>query len=116
MMPLDSTVFDDFLRRLRRSPIFRLGLGLIVLAASVGHAATSKQISHLRQPYDLRCNGKKEPLAVEDAHPAFSWQLMAWSDALHGVGQSSYRIQVFATERHPELSDRAVWDSGVIQS
>ena len=65
---------------------------------------------------NLRVNGASDPLAVADAQPEFSWQLVASSPALHSVSQSAYRIQVIA-DSHSARSPRAIlWDSGVVSS
>ncbi|MGA3129816.1 MAG: family 78 glycoside hydrolase catalytic domain [Terracidiphilus sp.] len=87
---------------------------LLWLADSLTHATASE--SHLKRPFDLRCNDKSEPLAVADAYPAFSWQLAASSPALHSVSQSAYRIQVMADSRVARSTRTILWDSGVVSS
>jgi hypothetical protein len=79
-------------------------------------AAAAAPLSHLLRPTDLRCDGKSELLAVADAHPAFSWQLVASSPALHSVSQSAYRIEVTADSRSARSSRSFLWDSGIVSS
>ncbi len=89
---------------------------LIVLAgaAAVSLAASSSApSSHLDAPADLRCDGLREPLALAEASPMFSWQLEASSEGLHAVSQSAYRIQVADGGAQPH---KLLWDSGVVHS
>jgi len=52
---------------------------------------------------DLRVQNAKEPLAIEDKHPVFSWKMT--SDQ-RGARQESYRIRVFR-----DSDGSMVWDS-----
>ena len=89
---------------------------LIVLAgaAAVSLAASSNApSSHLDAPADLRCDGQRDPLALAEASPMFSWKLQASSEGLHAVSQSAYRIQVADSGAQPR---KLLWDSGVVHS
>jgi alpha-L-rhamnosidase len=78
------------------------------------YAADVPAAAHLAKPYDLRCAGKSEPLAVAETHPEFSWKLAASANTLHGVKQTAYRIQV---EEHGFApAGKVLWDSGVVAS
>lgn len=84
------------------------------LVGSLAHATATA--SHLKKPMDLRCDDKSEPLAIANAHPAFSWQLAAASPMLHAVSQSAYRIQVTEDSRSTRSRGAILWDSGVVSS
>jgi hypothetical protein len=86
------------------------------LAGSLAAAAAHATASHLLRPFNLRCNGMSQPLAVADAHPEFSWQLAASSPALLSVSQSAYRIQVTADSRGARPPRKILWDSGEVSS
>ena len=86
------------------------------IGASLAQAAASARASHLMRPSGLRCDGKSEPLAVADADPQFSWQLMPSSSALHSVSQSAYRIQVVEDQDGFAASHKILWDSGPVSS
>jgi hypothetical protein len=104
-----------------RGPAQTLAL-LLVLAtltiapASISASSASSIAPHLLRPSALRCDGQSNPLAVAEGQPRFSWQLTAASQALHGEGQSAYRIQVAASESDFTKGQSALWDSGVVQS
>ncbi|WP_300703733.1 family 78 glycoside hydrolase catalytic domain [Bacteroides sp.] len=57
---------------------------------------------------NLRVQGIKEPLVIEDARPLFSWQIL--SD-LTGQEQKAYQIIVTR-----ESDNRMVWNSGKVES
>ncbi len=56
---------------------------------------------------DLRVEHGTEPLAIEEAHPAFSWKM---ESTQKGQKQTAYRIRV-----RRESDGRLVWDSGDVQ-
>src|ERR1017187_9684144 len=87
---------------------------LLLLVSSLAHAASGSPVSHLASPFDLRCSGKREPLAVLETRPVFSWQLAAKSPVLFGVFQSAYRIQVIPANDSFVASKAILWDSGVV--
>jgi hypothetical protein len=89
-------------------------LALVACTATLAHGAPTA--SHLRQPLELRCQGESAPLAIATPRPEFSWQLAAASDALHGVIQSAYRIQVAAGESGFVSQRGIIWDSGEVKS
>jgi alpha-L-rhamnosidase len=99
----------------RRSLTGGLASALIVLAGSAASLAASSNApsSHLDSPADLRCDGLREPLALADASPMFSWELQASSEGLHAVSQSAYRIQVADSGGQPR---NILWDSGVVHA
>ncbi len=106
--------FPGFSRLRKRSL-----LCAVLLLGVAGHAmaaGTAASESHLKQPFDLRCNNWRQPAAVADAHPEFSWRLMAASPAIHGVSQSAYRIQVMADAGSSRPLRKILWDSGVVSS
>ena len=74
---------------------------LLLLACSILHAGPLTRITGLRVQHSV------EPLAVEDAHPAFSWKMESPEP---GQSQQSYRIRVCR-----ETDGRQVWDSGEVQ-
>src|ERR1035441_2774244 len=74
---------------------------LLLLVSSLAHSASRSPVSHLASPFDLRCSGKSEPLAVLEARPVFSWQLAANSPVQFGVFQSAYRRYKFWLSRAP---------------
>ena len=55
---------------------------------------------------DLRVQHATEPLAVEDAHPSFSWKMVS---SAPGQKQQAYRIRV-----RRGSDNRLVWDSGEV--
>lgn len=56
----------------------------------------------------LKVQDTTEPLAIEDTHPLFSWQMQ--SDVV-GQSQKAYRIVVIR-----ESDDRVVWDSQKVEN
>jgi hypothetical protein len=86
------------------------------MATPIAHAAGSLPGSHLARPSELRCDSKSQPLAVEEAHPEFSWRLTPSSAALHGVNQSAYRVEVAEGGRDIAFGRSLLWDSGVVSS
>jgi hypothetical protein len=131
---------DGFCGSVRRAGCVAIALVACACSAStlsgaaVSHLVASHPVvSHLERPSTLRCDGKLEPLAVDDVHPDFSWRLSAASASLHGVSQSAYRIQVAAVEtavqaavpapaEHSavdggfDAAQKILWDSGVVAS
>jgi|CZKZ01.1.fsa_nt_gi hypothetical protein len=87
---------------------------LLLLVSSLAHSASRSPVSHLASPFDLRCSGKSEPLAVLEARPVFSWQLAANSPVQFGVFQSAYRIQVIPVNESFATPKAILWDSGVV--
>ncbi|MFD0959763.1 family 78 glycoside hydrolase catalytic domain [Paenibacillus chungangensis] len=59
--------------------------------------------------YDLTCEYRRNPIAIEQQQPRLSWKLRADT---RGVMQSAYRIQV---AQDPEFS-KLVWDTGRVDS
>lgn len=57
---------------------------------------------------NLRVQNAKEPLAIEDAHPLFGWQML--SDV---IGQEQTAYQIIVTR---ESDNRTVWNSGKVMS
>ncbi|MGO8759202.1 MAG: family 78 glycoside hydrolase catalytic domain [Terracidiphilus sp.] len=107
---------DRALRSAAGWPGLNSGAALLLFAAAIAHAGSGASASHLGRPYDLRCAGASEPLAVADAQPAFSWQLEATSPSVHGVKQSAYRVQVIAAGGNFTAPGGVLWDSGVVES
>lgn len=75
-------------------------ISLFLAVFSAGAAADT----HIR---DLRVQHQTAPLAVEDAHPSFSWRM---DSDQPGQGQLSYRIRV-----RRDSDNRNVWDSGTVR-
>ena len=69
--------------------------------------------SHLLPPTALLCDRQSDPLAIADAQPDFSWQLIASSPALHSVSQSAYEIQVAGSELGLVAP---LWDSSTVHA
>jgi hypothetical protein len=88
----------------------------VVIAVAIAQAHAAAPASHLRRPFELRCQGKLEPLAVAEARPEFSWQLEAAAASLHGVRQSAYRIQVADSASDFAAPREILWDSGIVKS
>ncbi len=89
-------------------------LPALVSTAGASQAASSRAaVGDLRPATELRCAGQREPLAVAEATPDFSWRLQVSSDQLHGVAQSAYQIQVADSRVGP---GKALWDSGIVHS
>ena len=101
--------------KLLLSTFVRRALASLAVLFAVA-AAAAVPAAHLQPPAGLRCNGAAQPLAVADAHPAFSWQLAAAARSLHGVAQSAYRIQAAATERDLLSGKNLLWDSGQVHA
>ena len=89
---------------------------LASLPALTFAASASALSSHLLAPAALRCDYHDTPIAIADAHPAFSWQLAAAETSLHNVRQSAYEIQVFAAEQNHSPASAPIWDSGSVAS
>ena len=56
---------------------------------------------------DLRVQDTREPLAIEDRHPVFSWKM---ESSERGACQTAYRIRVVR-----ESDGSTLWDSGEVQ-
>lgn len=82
-------------------------------AASPSAATQSKEVSRLLPPSGLLCSGLREPLAVADTHPGFSWQLAPVSSQLHGVSQSAYQVEVSENSANFRT---LLWTSGSVGS
>lgn len=81
----------------------------------LGQAQKSSAVkSHLHAPVTLRCANQREPLAVAEPEPEFSWQLTAANPAIHGIRQSAYQIQVVSSSKDSFAADSLLWDSGVV--
>lgn len=92
----------------------------LVLAAAVPFAAvcaaSNRVAANLRPPTQLQCDSKSSPLAINDAHPEFSWQLSAATPLLRNVRQTAYRVLV-ASSADILVHDRGdLWDSGEVAS
>ncbi len=61
--------------------------------------------------YDLRTEGRQEPLGIDAAHPAFSWKIRG-----EDVFQQTYRIRVDYSEEAALSKTGEAWDSGTIVS
>lgn len=61
--------------------------------------------------YDLRTEGRQEPLGIDAAHPAFSWKIRG-----ENVFQQTYRIRVDYSEEAALSKTGEAWDSGTIIS
>ncbi|MBR1576088.1 MAG: family 78 glycoside hydrolase catalytic domain [Bacteroidales bacterium] len=83
----------------KKKRFFLLSTLCIVLSQGIVPAQTSIG--------DLRVQHAVEPLAVEDAHPSFSWKMVS---SVPGQDQQAYRIQV-----RRGSDRRLVWDSGEIR-
>jgi len=109
-----------FIARSSRSRRSILTLFIAVFAWSSAafcvDADSTAGAAHWLQPAALRCDGKVEPLAINDAHPELSWRLKAALPSLHGVSQSAYRIQVAAEDGSFTSAKKILWDSGVVPS
>lgn len=111
-----------FIARMRRSrcSVPALIVFAMVCAWSVtafcADAAPDSGAAHLLQPALLRCDGTSEPLAVDDAHPEFSWRLEAASRLLHDVSQSAYRIQVARGDGSFSSAKNILWDTGIVSN
>ncbi|MGD0649397.1 MAG: alpha-L-rhamnosidase N-terminal domain-containing protein, partial [Acidobacteriaceae bacterium] len=78
-------------------------MALVLAFSACAHAA----------PVHLRTNALENPLGVDTAHPAFSWQ----SDAkTPGWMQSGYEIVVGTDAENLRAGKAAVWDSGRVTS
>jgi alpha-L-rhamnosidase len=78
-------------------------VALVLAFSACAHAA----------PVHLRTNALENPLGVDTAHPAFSWQ----SDAkTPGWMQSGYEIVVGTDAENLRAGKAAVWDSGRVTS
>ncbi|MEP6898647.1 MAG: alpha-L-rhamnosidase N-terminal domain-containing protein, partial [Rhodanobacter sp.] len=61
----------------------------------------------------LKIEAKREPLAIDDAHPRFSWIVAA---TRRGTEQTSYRLLVASSAENLEAGRADVWDSGRVIS
>ena len=64
-------------------------------------------------PTSLSCEYKKEPLAVDSAHPRLFWQV---SGKGHGRKQTAYQILVARSAQQLARDEGDLWDSGEIAS
>lgn len=67
------------------------------------------------KPYDLRCELRSEPLAVDSSHPRLSWLFENKGNA-QGQTQTEYRIIVASSRDLLARNHGDLWDSGTIKS
>ena len=76
----------------------------LLLSLQVGQASEAQSTSIK----NLKVNSTEIPLAIEDAHPLFSWEM---SSSTIGKSQSAYQIIVTR-----ETDNKVIWDSGKVES
>ncbi|MBL9135266.1 MAG: family 78 glycoside hydrolase catalytic domain [Verrucomicrobiales bacterium] len=90
---------------------------LAVMVMSLSVSAPGQSTSPLLRPYDLRCEGEKDPIGLEAPHPRLSWKL---ADDERGASQKAWQIQVFSDPptaiTDTSASIVALWDSGRVES
>jgi len=67
-------------------------------------------------PVDLRCEYRKNPLAVDSLAPRLSWTLAATDPAARGLSQSAYQILAASSEARLTSNQGDLWDSGKMNS
>ncbi|HNQ90768.1 MAG TPA: family 78 glycoside hydrolase catalytic domain [Verrucomicrobiota bacterium] len=91
-----------------------LALAMVMSAAHLPHAATDGAASVTVS--DLRCEYRRDPMAIDTPAPRLSWRLAAVDPAARGQRQTAYHLQVAAS---PTALDRGTadrWDSGPVTS
>ena len=83
-----------------------LALAVLLLCGSFGAHAGIK-------PYDLRCEGLREPLGINATVPHFSWKIDA---TLPMAAQAAWQVQVASSEKALRQGKADLWDSGRIAS
>jgi alpha-L-rhamnosidase len=64
---------------------------------------------------ELRCDGVREPLAVEEQQPRLSWEYDGGKAMPRGTRQAAARVIVGTSEKEVRAGRGAVWDSGWVQ-
>ena len=95
----------------------RLSLALAAAVSFVTICAASSRIAaNLLPPTQLQCDAKTSPLAINEAHPEFSWQLTAATPFLRNVRQTTYRVLVASSAGMLAHNRSDLWDSGEVSS
>jgi hypothetical protein len=96
-------------RYLSLKPALALACFFALGLTSVGAAGAAGQLS----PARLRCEMAVDPLGVDVARPALSWQVQ--SEA-RGQRQTAYRVLVASTRKALDAGQGDLWDSGRVKS
>jgi alpha-L-rhamnosidase len=104
--------------RVRRRSIAACALACAV--AALAHASAAAALAHAQdarphaaRPKNLRVEYLKNPLAIDDPHPRFSWEV---DDPRRGAVQSAYEVRVVESKLAPSQDGPAIWDSGKVSS
>jgi hypothetical protein len=87
---------------------------LVAVAGLLCISSAFSQGSLLAAPTDLRTAGMREPLAVTEAKPEFSWRDTEAAPSLRGVKQSGYQMRIAARSRDLAAEKALLWDSGKV--
>ncbi len=105
-----QTAFSGASEEMTREMMHRLAFSLVLGAALL---PSSTNASTVTGPVELRVDGLKTPLGIDDPAPRFSWQLQ---DPARGAKQSAYELQVASSAELLKSGKADVWDSGRIES
>jgi alpha-L-rhamnosidase len=88
-----------------------IALGLVLGAAALPLTALKAQA--LAGPVELRADGLKTPLGLDDPAPRLSWQLR---DPARGAKQTAFEVLVASKAELLRQGKADVWDSGRVES
>jgi alpha-L-rhamnosidase len=86
---------------------YPIALAVVLFLLSVGSVRAALTVT------SLRCDGRSEPLAVDDPAPLLSWQL---ESEARGDRQTAYQIRAATTLQKLADGDADLWDSGKVTS
>jgi hypothetical protein len=89
-------------------------MSIIAGSALFGAAVQTRIQPHLAAPVELRLAGMSEPLAVEDAMPEFSWQVVPADANLRSVSQTAYQVRIAMTDSDLIQVRNLVRDTGKV--
>lgn len=87
-----------------------------LLAKTPSDASPATEATASLVPFQLRCEGRENPLGVDVPSPNLAWQLQAGSPSLRGMRQSAYQVIVASTPERLAKNEGDLWDSGRVVS
>ena len=91
--------------------LFTMKNSLLALAVSLLALAPL----HAAEVADLRCEFRKDPLAIDAPRPGLSWKISPDNDE-RGVKQTAYQILVASSPEILAKDQGDLWDSGKVVS
>ncbi|QHN02996.1 Bacterial alpha-L-rhamnosidase [Granulicella sp. WH15] len=92
------------------------GTAAVMALALAGMAGAGAATGHPGRVTELHCEGRETPLAVEEAHPRFSWTYGERTPLPHGTLEDEARVVVSHSAATAKAGKGEVWDSGWVKT